>query len=132
MIITTPLGNIGLSIDSKNLKLQMFLDSLKDKIEIYGLDEIINVIDNAKSVKELKDKVSELEDTIVAKENEIEELENPDNFDAPCDSTIKCGIGEINYETPNNILLQELMGNLDEAVQKNTAKKVSEILSSIS
>ena len=49
-----------------------------------------------------------------------------------CDSTISCGIGEINYEMPNNLLLQELIENLDSAIQKYGAKRVSETLASIS
>jgi len=80
MIITTALGNITLAVDNKNLKLLMFLDSLKDKIEIYGLDEISNLLDNASSVKEKDEKISELETLIEEKDEEISKIEdNEDN-----------------------------------------------------
>lgn len=132
MTIITDLGTITANVDTRNLKILMFLDSLKDKIEIYGLDEIISLIDGSVSTKELREKITKLENTIIEKDNEISELEDGNDFEIGCDSTINCGIGEINYESPNNLLLQDLLGNLDTAIKKHTPKKVSEILSSMS
>jgi len=130
MTITTALGNINISVDNKNLKLLMFLDSLKDKIEIYGLDEISDLIDNASSVKEKDDKISELETLIEEKDKEISELEdNEDNDDFY--SEIDCGVGTVKFEEPDNILLQDLMENFETAIKKTNPKKVSELLASI-
>jgi len=115
-------------------KINSNIDELKKIInepnfKLEEANEFLEAIEN--DADKIQEEVLDLKSEVSEKEGEIAELENPDNFDAPCDSTIKCGIGEINYETPDNILLQELMENLDKAVQKNTAKKVSEILSSI-
>ncbi len=128
MTIKTDLGTIAIAIDTKNLKLQMFFDSLKDKIEIYGLDEIINLIDGIPSVNELKEKISELEGEIVEKDNEINDFEfSEDSIE--CNSEIQCGIGVINYEEPDNLLLQDLMENFEASIKKNNPKKVNELLS---
>lgn len=45
--------------------------------------------------------------------------------------TIECGIGVINYETPDNLQLQYLMENLENAIKNQGSKYVSEILASI-
>lgn len=71
-------------------------------------------------------KVAELEEV-----NKDEDDDEEDDYDAACDSSIDCGIGFINYEEPDNILLQQLMENLTEAIKKTNPLKVSELLASI-
>lgn len=44
---------------------------------------------------------------------------------------IDCGIGTIEYIEPDNLLLQLLMTNLEEAIKRTTPKKVNEILSAV-
>lgn len=44
---------------------------------------------------------------------------------------IDCGIGNINYEKPGNLVLIDIMENLETAIKKTTPKKVNEVLSAI-
>ena len=44
---------------------------------------------------------------------------------------IDAGIGTIQYREPDNLLLQLLMENLEEAIAKQGVKKVSEILNAL-
>lgn len=45
---------------------------------------------------------------------------------------IDCEIGAITYNTEDSLTLVQLMENLEEAIKKHGAKKVSEMLSSMS
>ena len=46
--------------------------------------------------------------------------------------TIDCGIGEIKYLEPDNLLLQQLMESLTDAIQKHGAKVIHNTLQKLS
>lgn len=62
------------------------------------------------------ERITELEDI-------IERREGINNID--------CGIGDIKYEKPGNLVLIDVMENLETAIKKTTPKKVNEVLSAI-
>jgi predicted RNase H-like nuclease (RuvC/YqgF family) len=128
--ITIDAGIEVLSFDEpSNLKLKMLMDSLKDHIEIYGLDKLTAFFDG-ENVEELKVKIAELESDVKEKDEEIDELES-ELSESELGLKIDCGIGDIEYIQPNNIALQDIMENLDAAIQKTNFKKVNEVLAAI-
>ena len=93
-----------------------FLDSIQDDQK-----DLQEELDGA------NDEINDLEEKVKELESQLDELQEGD-----VDSKIDCGIGEIEYNEPDNILLQDLMENLNIAIQKHTPKKVNEVLTAIS
>lgn len=125
--IDAGLGDIVMSIDG-NLKLAMLLGALKDHIEIYGLEGLINFLSAEEGMEDLKIKIAELKSDIQEKDEEIDDLESELESVDDKTQTIDCGIGTINYDA-DNIALQDLMENLDTAIKKSTPQKVNSYLS---
>lgn len=116
--------------EPENLKLKMLLDALKDHIEIYGVDEVMTYLTENATIANLKLEIQELEIEVNSKGERITELE--DLFEeSEVSETIDCGIGNITYETPSNLALQDVMENLGAAITKTNFKKVNEVLSAI-
>ena len=81
------------------------------------------------NVDSLKDENKVLEVDNRSKDSYISELEMLlENQDSQ--NTIQCGIGTINYEA-DNLALQDIMENLDAAIQKTNFSKVREVLATI-
>lgn len=99
--------------------------------ENFKKDEALEFLDAIEeNASDLDIEIDDLKSEVKEKNEEMRELES--GLDSvEFDSVINCGIGEINYRTPDNILLQDLCENLDTAIQKHTPKKVNQILSSI-
>ena len=119
----------------ENLKLKMFLDSLKDQIELGKLDSIIEFLDDGcdDGSSKLRDEISDLEDEIKNKEeeiaslnSEISELEDKDEIDDEIDG----GIGTIGFKT-DNLLTQLVMEELGVAIDKTDPLKVLRYLQNI-
>jgi len=117
-----------------NLKLKMFLDSLKDRIEMDGkLDVIISFLDNGckgddehlETIRELESQVDAHQKTIEELQEEITELEEHNEKDS-----IDGGVGKIGYKA-DNLLTQQVMEYLEEALRKTSPIKVSELLRSL-
>lgn len=89
-----------------------FLDAIKENA--FKLEKEIDDFD-LESQRDYE-RITELEDI-------IERKEGINNID--------CGIGEINYEKPTNLVLIDVMENLETAIKKTTPKKVNEVLSAI-
>lgn len=114
-------------IEPENIKLKMLVDSLKDHIEIYGVDKLTEFFLDDKDMGELKSTILDLENTIEEKDGEIADLESELESEEDSMTTIECGIGTINYET-DNVLLEMVMENLDAAIQKHNPLRVNEKL----
>lgn len=93
-----------------------FLDAIKDGVDDFETeyDELKNELSNE------KEKVSDLQSEINSLEDGLSSL-----------NTIECGIDVIKYETPGNLVLQDIMENLENSIKKHTPKKVSEILAAL-
>jgi len=133
--IETALGIIYVT-PPENLKVKMFLDSLKDQIEVGNLDNIIGFIDGGCSgglkekIKELEEEVESLKEELSDAEDKVSGLET-DIDDAMPDSEIDGGLGVIEYNAPTNLQLQIMMENLNEAVKKHSPNKVNELLETL-
>lgn len=119
----------------ENLKLKMFLDSLKDRIEMDGkINDIIEFLDNGcKDNKRLQDEVDRLtlewnksEERISELLGEIEKLEEGDLVE----DEINGGVGTIGYKT-DNLLTQQVMEELEVAINKTDPLKVLRHLQNI-
>lgn len=80
------------------------------------------------SVFSLRIEIDRLNKELDEKEMKIEELESEALETILADETIQCGIGTIEYKTPDNLLLGMVMENLDAAIQKHNALRVNEKL----
>jgi septal ring factor EnvC (AmiA/AmiB activator) len=93
--------------------------------------EFLEAIENGsdkleQDLDEANDELKKAEENVEELETEVESLENGENMEE-----IDCGIGVINYEEPDNILLQELLTNLEGAIKKQTPLAVSNILAAL-
>lgn len=92
----------------------------------------ISRVEALEFIDAIESNVKELEEEIEEKGNEIEELKDESDDDEESlnetDAEIQCGIGVIEYKEPDNILLQSLMENLNEAIQKYGVKRVNELI----
>lgn len=82
------------------------------------------------NVNELEDENIMLEEDNNSKNSRITELEEMIESSEGLNS-MDCGIVEINYEQPNNIVLQDVMENLETAIKKTNPKVVNSILEAI-
>ena len=115
-----------------NLKLKHLMEEFKDKVEIYNPENIIKHLDAYKGEDELseqKDEVDELEARVKELEEENGELEDKveELEDNPFGDEIDCGLGTIEY-TADNLLLEQLMENLKDAIQSSTPLEVMRML----
>lgn len=85
--------------------------------------EFIDAIEG--NIEELYDEIKEKENKICGLRDDIDDYEESRN---KIDAEIDCGIGLIEYKEPDNILLQSIMENLGEAIQKYGAKRVNELI----
>ncbi len=92
-----------------------FLDAIEE-----NADALISDLESEQDeVKSLEEKVDDLR-------SEINSLEDSD-----MGQEIDCGIGIIEYAEPDNLVLQDVMENLGNAIKKHTPKKVNEILQAV-
>lgn len=116
----------------ENLKLKMFLDSLKDRIEIDGkLDEIISFLDEGCKNKtdtedEFLETIRELEEQVDDKYLELTELQK-ELDKSQFENEIGDGIFKIKYNA-NSLPMQSVMEELEVAINKTNPLKVLEHL----
>lgn len=97
-------------------------------------DEAIEFLDAIESdADELQDELDTTTDDLKDKDSEIDNLKDEVNSMENSETTnqIDCGIGTIDYDTPNNLVLQDIMENLGELIKKHNPKKVNEILTAL-
>ena len=107
------------------LKLEHLMEAVKDTVELSTPDEVIVYLDEFKNKKvgvEEED-TSELEDEIEELEEQVEELEAA----LEKQGNIDCGIGTIEY-TADNLLLEQLMEELTNAIQSSTPLEVMRMM----
>lgn len=90
----------------------------KETVEI--LHQLVNKQNNILEQKEKR--IAELEQIV---ENKLDEIK----LDTDCE--INCGIGIIEYKTPDNIQLASIMQSLESAIKNNNALFVWQVLQTI-
>jgi len=118
------------SIQSNIAELRKILNEdnfKKDEADEFldAIEEGVNDLDE--ELKEVKDELEKEQEKVSDLEKSVSELE-----DSAGNDKIDCGIGDIEFITPDNLQLIDLMENLNGAIQKIGSKKVNELLSAVS
>lgn len=116
------------SIKSNIQELRKIINEDNFKIDeaIEFLDAIeTNADDLEEELESANDEIKDLESQVDDLKSEINEMET-DNLEK-----IDCGIDVIEYKSPGNLVLMDVMDNLAAAIQKHTPKKVNDILSAL-
>ena len=114
--------------EPSNLMLTHLIEQFKDMVEIHNPDVVLEHLDNLKTKAEdgtddEYDTVKEMEELIDVLKDEVHELE----LELEGQKEVDCGIGNIKY-TADNLLLEQLMEELTDAIQSSTPLEVLRML----
>lgn len=117
-------------------KLKSNIDELRKIIaeDNFKIDEATEFLDAIESeMNELKEELSDCESELKSSQEEVSDLETKleEAENQEMTSVIECGIGTIEFNEPDNLVLQDIMENLEGAIKKSTPNNVSTVLAAL-